>query len=100
MIDLKKDIEANGVIALFEEISGRDYVITGKSECYDYGKDQTLDLHFDFDILIKPASVGEISRIVRVCNKFRIPITPRGAGSGVTGGALPVNGGWFCRLKD
>ena len=93
MIDLKKDIEANGVIALFEEISGRDYVITGKSECYDYGKDQTLDLHFDFDILIKPASVGEISRIVRVCNKFRIPITPRGAGSGVTGGALPVNGG-------
>jgi glycolate oxidase len=89
----KKVIEENGVIASFEEISGKRYVITEKSECYDYGKDQTLDLHFDFDILIKPASVGEISRIVMICNKFRIPITPRGGGSGVTGGALPVNGG-------
>ena len=93
MSDLKKVIEANGVIALFEEISGKGYVITQKSEFYDYGKDQTLDLHFDFDILIKPASVHEISRIVKICNKFRIPITPRGGGSGVTGGALPVNGG-------
>lgn len=91
--DLKKVIETNNIILLLEEISGKENVITQSRELYDYGKDQTLDLHFDFDILIKPATVHEISTIVKICNKYRIPITPRGGGSGVTGGALPVNGG-------
>jgi glycolate oxidase len=93
MRDLKKVIEENSVVALFEEISGKDHVITQNREFYDYGKDETLDLHFDFDILIRPASVPEISSIVKICSKYRIPITPRGGGSGVTGGALPVRGG-------
>lgn len=90
--DLKKVIENNNIITLLEEIVGEKYVSQNK-DLYDYGKDQTLDLHFDFDILIKPATPNEISRIVKICNKYRIPITPRGGGSGVTGGALPVNGG-------
>ena len=93
MSDLKKIIETNNIIALFKGISGEKYVITQHGEMFDYGKDQTLDLHFDFDILIKPGTALEISRIVKICNKYRIPITPRGGGSGVTGGALPVNGG-------
>lgn len=91
--DIKKIIETNNIIALLEEISGKKYVFTQNKEFYDYGKDQTLDLHFDFDILIKPGTAQEISSIVKICNKYRIPITPRGGGSGVTGGALPVYGG-------
>lgn len=58
-----------------------------------YGSDHTLDLRFPFDILVKPGSAGEISRILKFCNKYKIPVTPRGGGSGVTGGALPVNKG-------
>jgi len=88
----KENSEIDTIVSLFEEITGKDHVITGDS-LYDYGKDQTLDLHFAYDILIKPASAHEISGIVKICNKYRIPITPRGGGSGVTGGALPVSGG-------
>jgi len=91
--NLQRVIEANSLIALFGEITGASHVITQKTEFYDYGKDQTLGFHFDFNILIKPGSVDEISGIVKICTKYRIPITPRGGGSGVTGGALPVHGG-------
>lgn len=86
-------METKDIITFLKEIVGEKYVISQKGELYNYGKDQTLDLHFDFDILIKPATAQEISAIVKICNKYRIPITPRGGGSGVTGGALPVNGG-------
>lgn len=85
--------EANDILTLFEEICGKPYVISSGGEIYEYGRDQTLDLHFDFEILLKPGTAGEISNILKICNQYRIPVTPRGGGSGVTGGALPVHGG-------
>nr|WP_245590194.1 FAD-linked oxidase C-terminal domain-containing protein [Desulfobulbus elongatus] len=45
------------------------------------------------DVVVHPGDTGEISRIVRLANEERIPILPRGAGSGFTGGSLPVRGG-------
>ncbi len=45
------------------------------------------------DVVVHPASAGEISQIVGLANEKRIPILPRGAGSGFTGGSLPVRGG-------
>ncbi len=45
------------------------------------------------DVVIHPATADEISRIVRLANRERIAIVPRGAGSGFTGGSLPVRGG-------
>lgn len=45
------------------------------------------------DVVVHPASADEISRIVRLANRERIAIVPRGAGSGFTGGSLPVQGG-------
>lgn len=59
----------------------------------DYGHDQTEDLHFLPEVVIKPATADEISEILKVCNRFKIPLTPRGAGTGLSGGALPVYGG-------
>lgn len=63
------------------------------SETALYEKDETLDLCYPFDILLKPSSPGEISEILRICARYGIPVTPRGGGSGVTGGALPVKRG-------
>src|SRR5205085_2911523 len=55
--------------------------------------DETEDLHFLPDVVIKPSGAEEISAILKICNQFKIPVTPRGAGTGLSGGALPHLGG-------
>ena len=47
----------------------------------------------DPDIVLKPGTVDEVSQIASYCNRRKIPITPRGAGSGLAGGAVPLMGG-------
>ena len=81
------------LVALFKQICGDAYVITDPAVLYMYGKDQTGDQYFPFDILLKPACAKEIADVLLVCNRYKIPVTPRGGGSGVTGGALPCKGG-------
>ena len=55
--------------------------------------DYTEDLRFFPEVVVKPRSSAEISAILKFCNKENIPATPRGAGTGLSGGALPVHGG-------
>lgn len=55
---------------------------------YDATKEQALP-----DVVVKPANAEEISRILLLANRKLIPVYPRGAGSGTTGGALPLKGG-------
>ncbi|RLE21672.1 MAG: glycolate oxidase subunit GlcD [Acidobacteria bacterium] len=55
------------------------------------------------DCVAEPETEKEILSIIMLCNKFKIPIVPRGAGCGFSGGALPVNGGLtlnLSRMKD
>jgi len=87
------------IVEIFKDICGDKYVYTDKEVLQAYGSDQTLDFHFPFDILVKPASPEDISSILKVCNDYFLPITPRGGGSGVTGGALPVKGGVVLSLE-
>lgn len=81
------------------KICGNQHVFTSAEELFFYGMDQTLDLHFPFDVLVKPGTADEIASVLKVCNTYKIPVTPRGGGSGVTGGALPVRGGVVLSLE-
>lgn len=54
---------------------------------------------YSFEALVCPGTVGEVSEIVGVCNAHRVPLTPKGGGTGVTGGALPVTGGILLSLR-
>jgi glycolate oxidase len=45
------------------------------------------------DYIVRPVSAQEVSRILFLCNELGIPATPRGAGTGLSGGASPVKGG-------
>src|SRR5690242_5785438 len=87
------------LISTLKEISGDQYVFTDAASLEEYGKDQTLDFSYAFDVLIKPGSANEIARIMRTCGQLGIPVTPRGGGSGVTGGALPVYGGLVLSME-
>jgi len=45
------------------------------------------------ELLVSPRSVAEVAAVVRLCAQRRIPITPRGAGTGIEGGCIPYAGG-------
>lgn len=80
-------------IELFKKICGGKNVITNEIELDDYAHDQTENLHFIPQVVLKVRSAEEISEILKICNKNKIPVTPRGAGTGLSGGALPHLGG-------
>ncbi|MBD0298356.1 MAG: FAD-binding protein [Flavisolibacter sp.] len=77
----------------FKKIVGEQYVFVDEEVLHHYGRDETEDLHFLPDVVIKPRTPEEISAILKICNHYKIPVTPRGAGTGLTGGALPHLGG-------
>jgi len=78
---------------------GSDYIITSEEAKIDYSTDGSALPIFPFEVLAKPASAKEIAGIFQVCSKYNKPVTPRGGGSGVTGGALPVKGGVVLSLE-
>ncbi|MBN9386357.1 MAG: FAD-binding protein [Chitinophagaceae bacterium] len=84
---------------LFANICGSRAVYTEKEQLYAYETDHTLRMRCPFEVLVKPSSPDQIAAILSECSRYRIPVTPRGGGSGVTGGALPVGGGVVLSLE-
>ena len=76
-----------------KRILGEAFVLTDEETLHNYAHDETEDLHFLPDIVIKPSSAEELSAVMKICNEHKIPVTPRGAGTGLSGGALPHLGG-------
>ena len=64
-----------------------------------YGHDETENLHYTPDLLLKPKSSQEISAILKYCNEHFIPVTPCGARTGLSGGALAVHGGVLLSME-
>ena len=77
----------------FKNIVGEKYVLVDDESLYKYSHDETEDLHFLPDVVLKPRTPEEISAILKICNRDKIAVTPRGAGTGLSGGALPHLGG-------
>ena len=80
-------------IEAFRKILGEKNVLVDDESLHHYSHDETEDLHFLPDVVLKPKTPEEISAIMVICHKARIPVTPRGAGTGLSGGALPHLGG-------
>jgi glycolate oxidase len=65
----------------------------------NYAHDYTEDLRFLPEVVVKPGTVSQVQDIMRWCTLHHIPVTPRGAGTGLSGGALPVCGGVLMSLE-
>ena len=81
--------------AVLREITrtvGQEHIILGEEGLTRYASDATK-LEFMPEAVAFPADREEISRILRLAAKNGFPVIPRGAGSGMSGGALPVKGG-------
>lgn len=84
-------LETRNIKAL-QEIVGAANLTTETADriCYSYDATQQRFLP---DVVVYPGCSAEISRIMQLANAERIPVFPRGAGSGFTGGSLPTRGG-------
>jgi glycolate oxidase len=87
-----KRIDSNDQ-AIFIDILGETNVLIEEELRVNYAKDHTEDLFFLPEIVLKPSNTQEVSGIMAYCNEQRIPVTVRGAGTGLSGGALPIKGG-------
>ena len=84
------------IVVELQSIVGEKYVIYGDLERLEpYAHDEVTDpaLAHMPEVVVKPESAEEIAAIMRLANRELIPVTPRGAGSGLSGGAVPMYGG-------
>jgi glycolate oxidase len=79
-------------IDFFKSLLG-DRCSVESNDLKEYGHDETEDLVFLPQIVLKPNTVEEVSSIMSYCFEKNIPVTPSGARTGLSGGALPVCGG-------
>ena len=78
---------------------GDNHFSTDPEILHDNGHDETEDLLYMPEAVVWPGSVEELSAIMHLCHEERIPVTVRGGGSGLAGGALPVEGGLVLSMK-
>jgi glycolate oxidase len=80
-------------ISHFKSVCGDANVLTTNEFLLAYGHDETEDLSFPPNVVVKPANTKEVSEILRYCNQHSIYVTPIGGRTGLSGGALCVKGG-------
>ena len=86
------------VLAALSAIVGAAHVRTDADSLLAYGTD-ALKRGAPADIAVLPADTAQVAAIVRFCAKHRITMVPRGAGTGYTGGAVPIRGGVVISLE-
>lgn len=87
------------IIQHFKEIVNVDSVFCDEDSLLKYSHDETEDLEFVPEVVLKPSNSLEIAQILKYCSDHLIPVTPRGGGTGLSGGALPVFGGVVLSLE-
>lgn len=91
MSDLNQVTQRN--IEFFQSFLSPSQVLIDQNSRENYSHDETEDLVFIPEIVLIPHTTQEVAKIVGYCNQEKIGITPQGARTGLSGGALPVNGG-------
>ena len=89
---------AAGVLDRLKDAIGAAHVITDPDACRAYGTDALKRGH-PADVVVLPGSTADVSAIARICSETRTPMVPRGAGTGYTGGAVPLQGGVVISLE-
>ncbi|MBW1973915.1 MAG: FAD-binding protein, partial [Deltaproteobacteria bacterium] len=80
------------IIKEIESIVGKENIFYSKEELTCYSYDARVDGNLP-DLVVFPLSAQDVSKILILANKYLFPVIPRGQGSGLTGGAIPIKGG-------
>lgn len=81
------------------QILGSDGVISSSEELIAYECDGLKGYRVKPIFVVIPRSTKEVSDVIRLCNRENVPFVPRGAGTGLSGGALPVENGVLISLS-
>lgn len=87
-------------IAELATIVGAENIVTAKSELEQYASDEApLAISHTPQAVVRPVDTGAVSRLLTFAHQKRIPVTPRGAGTGLSGGCVPLYGGIVLSLE-
>ncbi|NIQ04246.1 MAG: FAD-binding oxidoreductase, partial [Candidatus Korarchaeota archaeon] len=92
------------VIKKLQKICGSEYMVTDENLMIRYTTDETkalekkVELRFPA-VVVKPETPQQVSEILNLTSKEEIPVTPRGGGTGESGGAVPIHGGIVLSLE-
>jgi glycolate oxidase len=76
-----------------ESIVGKQNVLTTPESLKAYSYDGTTSWIHEPDVVVFPTTAEEVSSIMKIANREKIPVTPRGGGTNVSGGSVPIQGG-------
>jgi glycolate oxidase len=82
-----------------KSIAGSENVSAEADLIADYGRDYTEDFHFQPLVVVFPEECKAVASILKLCNECKIPVYTRGAGTGLSGGSLPVQPGVVLSTK-
>jgi glycolate oxidase len=91
----------SGIIEELKGIVGKGNVIVDSEKLNAYSHDETDANEYGHspEAAVLPASTEEVAAVVKLANRELVPVTPRGAGSGLSGGAIPEYGGIVLSLE-
>jgi glycolate oxidase len=84
---------ASGLIDRLQRMVGKENVLTSKEAMVTYSYDATNMWSHLPDVVVLPSGAGQIADILKLANESKIPVTPRGGGTNVSGGSIPIHGG-------
>lgn len=89
----------NAILAEIENTIGKANVFVDNESLANYAHDETEDLKYFPEVVVKPVNTAGISALLKICNQYSIPVTPRGGGTGLSGAALPIFGGVLLSME-
>ena len=83
---------ATQVVEELRRVVGRDHVVAGADDLRIFERDASIEGAVP-DAVVLPATTQQVSDVMKVAARHRIPVVPRGAGTGLSGGAVTIRGG-------
>lgn len=87
------------ILDSLKQAVGAAYVSTDDEILTEHASDKTEDHVFMPHVVVFPGTAEEVAAVLKICNEHLIPVTPRGGGTGLSGGALPTRGGVVVAMK-
>jgi glycolate oxidase len=87
------------IVETLRRIVGEKNVLATMPEMERYSHDEVVGLQAPPEVVIRATTTEQVSQIMRLAQRERVPVTPRGAGMGLSGGAVPLHGGMVLSLE-
>jgi len=92
-------MDVNEVVSKLRELLGPEKVLSEPEDIYVYGYDSSIVYKGYPWVIVRAYSTEDVVKVLRFADEYVVPVIPRGAGTSLTGGPIPVNGGIILDLS-